>query len=53
MDERDSEQATQEEIREEADHGGEDPVTRREALETQLMDEEGSGAGETIGDPTP
>ena len=53
MDERDPEQSTQEEIREEAGQQGDDPVTRREALETHLMDEEGSGAGEAIGEPTP
>ncbi len=53
MDERDPEQATQEEIREEAGREDEDPVTRREALETQLMDEEGSSEGEAIGEPTP
>lgn len=53
MKDRDQEQATQDEVREEADQEGDDPVTSREALETELMDEDESGAGETIGDPTP
>ena len=47
------ERATQEEVREEADSQGDDPVTRREALENELMDDEASGAGEEIGEPTP
>ena len=52
MNDRDPEQATQDEVREEAAQEGEDPVTRREALETDLMDEGESGTGEAIGDPT-
>ncbi len=46
------EQATQEELREEADRQGDDPVTRREALENELMDEGESAAGEGLGEPT-
>ena len=53
MSERDPEQATQEEVREEAGREGEDPVTRREALETDLMEGDESAAGEEIGDTTP
>ncbi len=53
MSERDPEQVTQDEVREDATTHGDDPVTKREALETELMEEEGSGAGEEIGDPTP
>ncbi len=53
MTERDPEQATQREVREEAAGEGEDPMTRREALETELLDEGASEAGEGIGDPTP
>jgi hypothetical protein len=47
------EEATQGEIRAEATQEGEDPVTRREALETDLMDKGESEAGEEIGEPTP
>ena len=46
----DPEQATQHEVREDAADEGDDPVTRREALETELMDEGKSGEGEEIGD---
>ena len=53
MTERDPEQATQEEVREEAAREGGDPVTNREELELDLMDEDASGAGEGIGEPTP
>jgi len=52
MDETDPEKATQDELREEADRDGDDPVTSREALENELMDEGESGAGEDIGEPT-
>ncbi len=47
------EEATQVEVREEAAGHDDDPVTKREALETELMDEDESEAGEEIGDPTP
>ncbi len=53
MEDTDPEQATQDELREEAGHQGDDPVTGREALENELMDEGESGAGEGIGGPTP
>jgi hypothetical protein len=53
MDDTDPERATQDEVREEAAGAGDDPVTRREALENELMDEDESGAGEGIGEPTP
>ncbi|MDQ3570388.1 MAG: hypothetical protein M3396_07145 [Actinomycetota bacterium] len=47
------ERATQEEVQEDADRQGDDEVTRREALENELMDDDASGAGEGIGEPTP
>lgn len=53
MTERDPEHATQREVQEEAAGEGEDPTTRREALETELLEHGASGAGEEIGDPTP
>jgi hypothetical protein len=53
MDQTDPEQATQDELREEADRQGDDPVTSREALENELMDEDESETGEDIGEPTP
>lgn len=53
MEDTDPEQTTQDEVREDADRQGDDPVTRREALENELMDEEESGTGEDIGEPTP
>ena len=53
MNERGPEQATQAEVEQQAAEEGEDPTTRREALETELMDEGASDAGEEIGDPTP
>ncbi len=49
----DPEQQTQREVEEEAAGEGEDPVTRREALETHLMDEGASEEGEGIGQSTP
>ena len=52
MDETDPERATQDEVRDDAEHEGDDPVTSREALENELMDEGESGAGEGIGEPT-
>ena len=53
MAERDPEQATQEEVREEAATEDEDPVTRREALETDLMEKGASEAGKDEGEPVP
>ena len=53
MDDTDPEQATQEELREDASRHGDDPVTGREALENELMDEDASAAGESLGEPTP
>lgn len=53
MDERDPEAATQREVREEASTEEDDPVTSREELEVELMDEGASEAGEDIGQSTP
>ena len=53
MSDQDPEQVTQDEVREEAATNDEDAVTRREALETELMDEGSSASGEEIGEPTP
>ena len=53
MTEADPERATQAEVQEQAAGEADDPTTRREALETELMDEGASEAGEDIGDPTP
>ncbi|MGQ0519928.1 MAG: hypothetical protein ACT4PX_02095 [Actinomycetota bacterium] len=53
MNERDPEEATQEEVREEAATEEDDPVTSREELEVELMDAGASDAGEDIGQPTP
>ena len=47
------EEATQAEIEEDAAGAGDDPVTRREALETELMAEGESESGEEIGETTP
>ena len=52
MDDTDPERATQDEVRDDAEQEGDDPVTSREALENELMDEGESGAGEGIGEPT-
>ena len=41
---------TQQEVREEAAHEPDDPITRREALETELLDEGASEEGTAIGD---
>ena len=46
-------EASQEEIRADAEGAGDDPVTSREALETELMAEGDSDTGEEIGEPTP
>ncbi len=53
MCDRDPEQVTQDEVREDAATSDDDPVTKREALETELMEEESSASGEEIGEPTP
>ncbi len=53
MDDTDPERTTQDELRDEAGRQGDDPVTSREALENELMEEDESGAGESIGDSTP
>ncbi|MDP8992385.1 MAG: hypothetical protein M3N31_04930 [Actinomycetota bacterium] len=53
MSEPEPEQVTQNEVREEAAGQAEDPVTSREALETELMEQDESGVGEEIGDSTP
>ena len=53
MNEHDPGQETQREVEEEAANTGDDQVTRREALETELMDEGASEEGEDIGQPTP
>ncbi len=53
MDDTDPEQVTQDEVREEADRHEDDPVTSREALENELMDEGESEAGEGLGESTP
>ena len=53
MTDRDPEQVTQDEVREDAAGEGDDPVTRREALERELMDEGESDAGEEVGDVSP
>ena len=53
MNERDPEEVTQQEVREEASVEEDDPVTSREELEVELMDEGQSEAGEDIGQPTP
>ena len=53
MNERDPEETTQAEVREEAAVEDDDPVTSREELEVELMDEGASDAGEDIGETTP
>lgn len=50
-DERDPEEKTQEEIREQAAMTPDDPITHREELELDLMEADESEAGETIGEP--
>jgi len=44
---------TQAEVREQAASGEDDPVTSREELEVELMDQGASEAGEEIGQETP
>ena len=46
-------EATQREVEEDAARTGDDPITSREALETDLMDKGASDEGEDIGEPTP
>lgn len=53
MSQRDAEDVTQQEVREEAATEPDDPITNREELEVELMDEGASDAGEEIGQPTP
>ncbi len=53
MDQRDPEAATEQEVREDAAREEDDPVTSREELEVELMDEGVSDAGEDIGQPSP
>jgi hypothetical protein len=53
MNDPDPEAATQEEVKEEAAAEPDDPVTSREELEVELMDEGASEAGEEIGQETP
>lgn len=53
MSERDPEEQTQHEVREEAAGEPDDPITSREELEVELMDEGASDAGEEIGQHTP
>lgn len=50
-DERDPEDKTQAEIREQAATTPDDPTTSREELELDLMEADESDAGETIGEP--
>lgn len=53
MSEREPEEQTQREVREEAAAQPDDPVTSREELEVELMEEGRSPAGEDIGQHTP
>ncbi|HUR18223.1 MAG TPA: hypothetical protein VMZ51_04715 [Acidimicrobiales bacterium] len=50
MTEHDPEAATRQEVQEEAEAAGDDPVTSREAMEQELMAEGESEAGEEVGD---
>ncbi|MDQ1404128.1 MAG: hypothetical protein QOG03_2444 [Actinomycetota bacterium] len=50
-DERDPEKQTQQEVRQQAAHEGDDPQTAREETELDLMEEGASDEGEVIGDP--
>jgi|GEM_PF-2608576 len=52
-DERDPEDETQQEIRDQAAGSEDDPETSREGLETELMDKGASDEGEHLGQPTP
>jgi hypothetical protein len=53
MNQPDPEAITQQEVHEEAAAEEDDPVTSREELEVELMDEGASEAGEAIGQETP
>lgn len=53
MSEREPEEQTQREVREEAAAEPDDPITSREELEVELMDEGSSEVGEEIGQHTP
>ncbi|HVE47144.1 MAG TPA: hypothetical protein VNA57_10420 [Acidimicrobiales bacterium] len=53
MSERDPEAETEREVREEAAAAEDDPVTRREGMEQDLMAEGESEAGEELGDESP
>lgn len=53
MERNDPEQATQEEIREDAVREPDDPKTAREELELDLMDSDASDDGTVIGEPNP
>lgn len=53
MNEPTPEDKTQHEIREEAVGEPDDPITKREELETELIDEGESAAGAGIGDQMP
>lgn len=46
------ERVTQDEVRDEAEGHGDDPVTSREALENELMEDDRSEAGEGMGETT-
>ena len=53
MSDADPEAMTQDEVKEQAATEEDDPVTKREELEVELMDEGASEAGEEIGQETP
>lgn len=53
MNQPDPEAKTQQEVEEAAASEEDDPVTSREELEVELMDEGASEAGEEIGQETP
>jgi hypothetical protein len=50
-DERDPEEQTQQEIKEQAAREPDDPQTSREETELDLMEDDASESGEVIGDP--
>jgi len=53
MERNDPEQATQEEIRQDAANEGDDRHTSREEVELDLMESDASDAGHHLGHPTP
>ena len=53
MNQPDPEEKTQQEVKEDAATEEDDPVTSREELEVELMDEGASEEGEEIGQETP